>query len=91
MDTNVVRPTGPATCTVRFDWWLDPRHVDNADTIRQVRPAYVAVFNLQDNQAALQQANQACNMFSSRGSSMIRRQLRNVVLLSAVTRECSGP
>lgn len=49
MDTNVVRPTGPATCTVRFDWWLDPRHVDNADTIRQVSPAYVAVFNLQDN------------------------------------------
>ena len=42
MDINVVRSTGPTTCTVRFDWWLDPRHADNADTIRQVSPAHVA-------------------------------------------------
>ncbi len=23
MDTNVVVPTGPESCTVRFDWWLE--------------------------------------------------------------------
>ena len=23
LDTNVVTPTGPESCTVRFDWWLE--------------------------------------------------------------------
>ena len=23
MDTNIVTPTGPESCTVRFDWWLE--------------------------------------------------------------------
>ena len=23
MDTNVVVPTGPESCTVHFDWWLE--------------------------------------------------------------------
>ena len=41
MDTNVVRPAGPATCSVRFDWWLDPGHANDADAVRQVRPQTV--------------------------------------------------
>ena len=35
MDTNVVRPTGPTTCTVRFDWWLEPRLAGDAATVQQ--------------------------------------------------------
>ena len=36
--TNAVRPTGPATCTVRFDWFLDPAVVDQQDLVDRVRP-----------------------------------------------------
>jgi hypothetical protein len=38
MDTNVVQPTSPTSCTVRFDWWLEPRLAGDSDTVRQVRP-----------------------------------------------------
>ena len=36
--TNAVRPTGPATCAVRFDWFLDPAFADQQDLIDRVRP-----------------------------------------------------
>ena len=44
MDTNVVQPTGAATCTVRFDWWLDPRLAGDADTVQQERILPVVTF-----------------------------------------------
>ena len=37
MDTNVVLPTGPASCTVRFDWWLDPQRCNDKELLREVR------------------------------------------------------
>ena len=35
MDTNVVQPTSPTTCTVRFDWWLEPRLANDDDVVQQ--------------------------------------------------------
>lgn len=37
MDTNVVHPTGPDSCTVRFDWWLEPQRSTDAELLSQVR------------------------------------------------------
>ncbi len=40
--TNAVRPTGPATCAVRFDWFLDPAVADQQDLIDRVRTPDIA-------------------------------------------------
>jgi len=37
MDTNLVLPTGPASCTVRFDWWLDPARCGDKELLQEVR------------------------------------------------------
>ena len=37
--TNAVRPTGPTTCAVRFDWFLDPAVAEQKDLIDRVRPS----------------------------------------------------
>ena len=36
--TNAVRPTGPGSCAVRFDWFLDPAVAGQQDLINRVRP-----------------------------------------------------
>lgn len=36
MDTNVVRPTGPSSCTVRFDWWVEPERSTDSKLLREV-------------------------------------------------------
>lgn len=38
MDTNVVVPTGPSSCSVRFNWWLEPQRSTDAQLLSQVRP-----------------------------------------------------
>ena len=33
MDTNTVHPTGPTSCTVKFDWWVEEPHAEDTDFI----------------------------------------------------------
>jgi choline monooxygenase len=35
MDTNVVWPTGPNTCDVAFDWWVERNCVEDAKFIQE--------------------------------------------------------
>ena len=35
MDTNIVLPSGPESCTVRFDWWLEGKHGDSEALIEK--------------------------------------------------------
>ncbi len=35
MDTNIVTPTGPQSCTVRFDWWLEEHLCHDSALIEQ--------------------------------------------------------
>ena len=35
MDTNIVMPSGPESCTVRFDWWLEGNVRDSEALIEQ--------------------------------------------------------
>ena len=35
MDTNIVTPTGPESCTVRFDWWLEEHLCHDSTLIEQ--------------------------------------------------------
>ncbi len=35
MDTNIVQPAGPESCTVRFDWWLEGKLGDSEALIEQ--------------------------------------------------------
>lgn len=35
LDTNVVTPTGPATCRVAFDYWLEADRAGDADFVAE--------------------------------------------------------
>ena len=36
MDTNVVRPIGPSSCTVTFDWWVEPALSTASELLHEV-------------------------------------------------------